>query len=389
MPASFALSAGPTAPALSTPAPQDAKIKELTRRIEVLENGQAEYVTNEDRKAQVNSFLHNRLTLGGFFEGAFTVLTGPDTKTQAVNSSDALGLNLSAEFLPSLRFASQAVFFLGPNLSNPHHHPNATTLSLPMGRMYTSYIYGALIPQGYLEFDLSESHHIQGGLGYVPFGTSFQQREPVLFLRRSGPEMGRTTNLVTPVWSGVHLYGRFHSAASSWGYNLYTFSPIEKPQLPGVGARVWWATAAERLTLGISSQFGKRDQDTFKTWGLDMKLKSHPFVVTSEFARQTSAAGDPWSVYFEPSVAVYEEDWLVYAFIDYADSAQNRVGSLSAGFADPYELLAYGAGVNWLPTSFTRIRLGLAMQNYIGSTAVIAGQNRDFMVYDLSAGVAF
>jgi hypothetical protein len=45
--------------------------------------------------------------------------------------------------------------------------------------------------------------------------------------------------------------------------------------------------------------------------------------------------------------------------------------------------------VNWLPYSFTRFRFGLLYNDYVGSTATLAGADRNYFSLDLSAGVEF
>ena len=97
-------------------------------------------------------------------------------------------------------------------LQNEHNDPRAASLHLPSRREFGPYAYGSILTQGYLEYDLTDSVHAQTGMGYVPFGVAFQQREPVLFIRRGGPQVLRMTNLVSPLWSGVRfLCHPFHA----------------------------------------------------------------------------------------------------------------------------------------------------------------------------------
>ena len=45
--------------------------------------------------------------------------------------------------------------------------------------------------------------------------------------------------------------------------------------------------------------------------------------------------------------------------------------------------------MNWLPYSFTRFRLGLLYNDYVGSTDDQADTERNYFGLDLSAGVEF
>ena len=83
-----------------------------------------------------------------------------------------------------------------------------------------------------------------------------------------------------------------------------------------------------------------------------------------------------------------EQTWILYAFADYLDHP-NNLTNLTATLPDPYRKWELGGGVNWLPTSFTRYRLGFTVAEYVGDTAVIAASDRDYWSLDLSAGVAF
>ena len=93
------------------------------------------------------------------------------------------------------------------------------------------------------------------------------------------------------------------------------------------------------------------------------------------------------SYYIEPYVSFFDGAFLVYGAADYLDNPTN-VTTLN-GRSDPYKKWALGGGVNWLPLSFTRFRLGYLAHNYVGTNAIVSNQNRDFYSLDFSAGIAF
>lgn len=361
----------------------DEKIDMLTKRIELLEKKQSEILLESSQEgSHVFSFLKDGLTLGGFFESSYNLIQGPDTKFQATNSTNLLGLNLAAEFSSNLHFASQFVTGLSVPLQNSHNDPRAAIKR----REYTGAAFGAVLTQGFLEYAINDHTNVQFGFGYVPFGFAAQQREIVLFVRRGGPQILRTTELLSPLWSGFHLRQRFNSGSKVWGYNIYTFTRYEDPKIPGVGGRGWWTSNEETFMTGLSVQTAKYRGEIEEVVGADLRIRFSNFLITSEYARHLSDhIKDPWSAYLEPGYFIYQEEILLYTFVDYSQSSLNRTGALS----DPYHKFELGAGINWLPTSYTRLRLGLTYNNYVHDRAVIQGQNRDYGSLDLSAGVAF
>lgn len=366
------------------------RVDDLNRRIDELEKQQQEMLIEAtETSGQVHSFLRDNLAFGGFFEPAFTLIGQEGAPVQATNSSNILGLNLSAEYDSKIRFVSQVITGFVIPLVNPNSDPRAVSLGQPRRREYSGLIFGSLIAQGYVEYAFSPSFKLQGGLGYVPFGFAYQLREPVLFERRGGPQILRTTQLISPLWSGLHLHGALGSSNSGWGYNVYTTSPAFNPKVPGLGARVHWAPASEKLIVGVSSQVGKISGDTFKSAGADLRLDFGTFQVVTEYIRQFSGRNDPWSAYVQPSVTVFGGDLVFYLHADYANNEFNKTGLGPTALDDPFEKWEYGGGVNWLPTAFTRLRLGVSFNDYVGTNAVVAGQNRDFLSVDASAGVAF
>jgi hypothetical protein len=362
----------------------------LLKRIEELERKQEALLLHTiEPRSNVHSFLNDNLTFGGFFESGLSAWSGPDTDLQATNNSNILGINLSADFKPNIRFVSQFLVGLLYPPQNLHNDPKGTTLGLPERRETDSPFFSAILSQGFIEYSRNRSFNIQGGVGYVPFGHAAQQRELVLFVRRGGPQLLHTNNLFSPLWNGLHAYGSFNLRKSDWGYDAYTFTPNFYPKGLGVGGRLWWRSEDDVAVLGLSSQIGKSEFDTFEVVGSDLRLSFSNFQLLTEYVRRVSEMDDPWSFYMEPSIYIYEEEVLFYLFGDYANSSLNETGTGSNAINDPYEKWEYGAGFNWLPTSFTRFRLGVTYNDYIGSRDRLEGQERDYWSFDLSAGVAF
>jgi len=374
----------------------------LNDRVAALEASQQALVKKQEEMVQppteelgpVHSFFNDELFIGGFFEPGYEIIVGPNTSLQSAEVESLLGLNISATFSDQLHFSSQFLSGLNIHLSHERYDPLTSSIGFSNQRIMSGYVYGALIAQGYLEYRMSDHFLIQGGMGYVPFGYAYQQREPVLFERRGGPQMIRTSPLVSPLWAGFNLQGNYTlpSTAGAWGYNFYSYSPVENPQFPGLGARLWWASQNENLKLGTSTQIGKLGVITSEALGGDLEFKMKPFVLTSEYVHTfVHSNDDPWSVYIEPSLMIVREIVLVYVFADYADNPLNQpiFGAARPGMIEPYMKWEYGAGVNWLPTSYVRLRLGLTYNDYVGSNSRLNGQDRNYIGTDFSAGVTF
>ena len=104
-----------------------SEIEDLKKRIEQLEKQQeALLLSANEPRPQVNSFLRDSFTLGGFFDGGYNFITGPDTETQAVNDSSVIGLNISADYGSKFRFVSQFIVATVLPLQNQHNDPNAS-----------------------------------------------------------------------------------------------------------------------------------------------------------------------------------------------------------------------------------------------------------------------
>lgn len=370
----------------------DKDIEELKKRISDLESQQEQLLLSAtEPKNSVGSFLNDSLTLGGFFDGGYNFITGPDTDTQFVNNSNALGINVAADLGNKYRFVTQLVNILSIPLLNEDSDPNATTVGLPKNRHYESYNTFSVLSQGYIEYNFNRLFNLQGGLGYIPFGYALQIREPVIYVRRNGPQMVRQeTNLIPNLWSGFHLYGSKAIGTKEYGYNVYTFTPAKKAHFVGLGARSWMSVDDEKIIGGISAQIAKNEDETYKTVGADVRIDFHPFQIRAELAELISKeVQNSWSAYLEPGFWIYNEEVLWYVFGDYFFGANNETGLGTVKLPDAIQKWEYGTGFNWLPTSFTRLRLGVTYYDYVGNQSIKQGQERDFLGVDMSVGVAF
>lgn len=376
------------AESLAAPAPRasEQNVQALEKRVADLERAIEENRADfgfVDRG--VRSFLNTRINLGGFMESALTGIFQENRSPQAASSSTVLGINLGAVFSERLRFSSQLISGITLPIANPHDDTRASTVGVQAQRGFGAYNVTTLVTQAYGEWEGSDAFRVQGGVGYVPYGVTFQQLELVLFVRRGGPQLLRSNNeLVHPLWQGLHVRGSFSGPLFRWGYNAYTFSPVANTQKLGVGSRLWLELNRNQLLVGFSHQTASRGTHTYSTVGPDMRLRLGRVTVTSELAKGYGEGPQPWSFHLEPDVDIYGQSILLYVFGDYLESKMNKTGAL----ADPYKKWEYGGGMNWLPTSFTRIRLGYAYNDYVGSYAANAG-GRDYHALDASAGVAF
>lgn len=360
---------------------------QLKKRLDALEKRislQEAEGPGDDRT--VLSYLRTNITLGGFFETALTGIAQPRGDSQLASSSNVFGLNLGAEFNENLRFVSQLFSYVTLPLTNQHSDPRAVAVGQPASREFKTYTVGTFITQGYLEWSKSDAFSLQGGMGYAPYGITFQQLELVLFVRRGGPQLLRTNSLVFPVWQGLHIHGALPWLKGRTGYNLYTFSPQTNPKMLGLGSRAWWRSGGGELHLGLSSQTASRGSATYTSAGPDFRVHFPGWTVFGELAKSFGPGERIWSAHLEPELEFFGQSVLLYAFGDYLEDPLNETGG---AFRDPIMKWEYGSGINWLPTSYTRLRLGLAYNDYVGSNSSPLGKNRDYWMADLSAGVAF
>ena len=360
----------------------EQRLLELESRQQAMEKWYSEYYVQGQNRVQ--PYLGEKISLGGYFETAMSFLSGTDMQNQSTASSQLLGINIAAEYNEKVRFVTQLLTGFSYTLSNPNNNPNVT----PSSRTYGAPSLGTLVAQGYIEMVESDALILQAGLGYMPFGYTFQQRDLVLLRRRGGPQMGNSaSDLVFPLWIGVHVSGSFFSEGNGrWGYNLYTFTPPTNSKSLGVGTRLW-KEFSDTVTIGASFQQSQTTSDTNHSYGTDIKYSYGDAGAIFEFARTEVGAGTPTPVsyYLEPYWRFHEGKYVAYVFADYLDNPTFKVGAV----ADAFERWQYGGGLNWLPLPNTRFRIGYTTSKYTGNTDVINNQGRDYENVDLSAGIAF
>jgi hypothetical protein len=363
----------------------DQRLLELEQRQREIENWYSQFYTQS--KGRVSPFLGEKISLGGFFESAVTTVGGTDTNSQISANSNLFGINLAAEFDETFRFVSQVITGLSYTFSNAHNNPHLT----PSTRQYGAPAFGALVAASYFELRRSEAFAVQTGLGYTPFGHAFQQREPVLLKRRSGPQMvgaaGTTTvGTAFPLWMGVHILGAFPLERGRVGYSLYSFSPSMKPTTLGAGTRLWW-NDSQHMTAGVSFQTAEQTNNSYYSYGVDLEVKYNKFGLLTEFAQNVGSADAPSisTYYFEPYYTFADGEWIVYGVVDYMNNPTRLAGAVS----DSYKKLQLGGGINWLPIQNVRFRIGFINHNYLGASNSINGQKRDYYSVDFSTGVAF
>lgn len=364
--------------------------KTLEQRLLDVENQQREFEQwysdyYLQSKGRISPFLGEKISLGGFYETAITQLSGPDTPDQLVASSNVLGINIAAEFNEKIRFVAQYLTALTYTLQNPHNNPALT----PSIREYGAPYAGSLVAHAYVEYRDTEALILQTGIGYVPFGTAFGQREPTLLKRRGGPQMleagdGDSVGIAFPLWMGLHAQGSFILDKGRMGYDLYTFSPTGSRKM-GVGGRTWWSNS-NNFTIGLSAQTSVLKNGSYYSYGTDANFKLEDFGLIVEYARNlTSGSPAIVSYYLEPYYQLSQDEWLIYAVADYIDQPNHTVGAV----VDGYEKWLWGLGVNWLPMPNVRLRLAAFSHDYVKDSDSISGQYRDYCTLDFSGAIAF
>lgn len=369
-----------------TPPPKSQEMTSLEERMADLEKRQVEILTQLEG-GQVKAFLDHKISLGGFFETAILHLMGPDTDEQTSVASHGLGINLTAHLAEKMRFISQILNSLTYAVVDPHNNPSVAPGERQFGALGGG---AAIITQGYLEYIFSPAFVVQTGIGYTPFGYAYQQRELPLFVRRGGPQLvvgaGTTTiGPAFPLWMGVHVLGEFSSGERHWGYNLYTFTPTLAPKTMGVGGRLW-AGNRSGWTLGVSSQTGRQLSDSYVAYGTDLRYEGERAGFTAEYIRNFSEDDLPAleTYYLEPYFNLSPR-WLIYYVADYMNNPLYKVGAVD----DHYKQWRKGGGVNFLPNSYVRYRLGFLVHDYVGDTDTINRRKRQYNSIDLSCGVSF
>lgn len=373
---------------------RETKLAELKERLRELEKQQTKmddwysnfYVLGNGK---LTPFLKEKVSLGGYFETGIINMRGPNTENQTVAAQQALGVNITAEFSEKLRFVNQTSTVYNIPLLNVNNNPNLT----PPQRSYLVKMNGTYILQGYLEYSHNEFFNVQSGLGYVPFGIAFQQRDAYLFHQRGGPQMitnddGFNISVASALWMGLHFYGILpFFEASTVGYDLYSMTPGSNKATLGFGGRLWWAIN-EYTKAGTSFQYGEKMQGSYVSQGFDLDIKYRQYGLLAEYATaDNSQALDSESYYIEPYYKFLEDQWLIYASVDYLRSLDRN--DVFTQIPDPFEVQVYGFGVNWLPLPNTRYRLGYSKYNYLNEFDSTNGQKKDYEAIEFSAAIAF
>ncbi len=380
-------------PGLTMAQSQEMKrLQLLERRLDDIENRQIEFQGQWiEGRGQVRSFFSNAVSFGGFFESALTNIDGPDSPAQTSANSNLLGLNVSAELYEHFQFVTQLITALSYTLQNPHNNPTLT----PSQRQFGTPVFGAIVAQGYAEYTHNQALKFQAGLGYVPYGYTLQQREPVLLRNRSGSQIASTSGarnigVAFPLWMGVHILGSFPIEADRFGYNLYTFSPSTSPGSLGAGARLWFRNH-DQITYGVSGQMAKDVDDPYQSLGFDISGKINRIGWVAEYAKSRVLGRGvvTESYYFEPYLTFMQDKFLLFVSADWLDNEAYTSVRGGAAVPDPIKKWRTGIGINWIPTSFVRTRAAFLIHDYQGDTAEINQQNRDYQSIDLSVGVTF
>lgn len=370
-----------------------AKIEGLQKRVYELEEQQKKiddwflnfYLLGKDR---VSSFSKGQLSIGGYFDTSIVDVYGPDMERQTTANNHSFGLNFSAEFSDKITFAAQLQTITIAPLFNAHNNPNLN----PPKRQINGMGAGSLVTQGYLEYRPSDIFNIQTGIGYIPFGIAYSQRELVLFHQRNGPQViqnddGYNIMVASALWIGLHLYGSFPTA-KPMGYNLYTLTPGSNVKSVGFGGR-YWIRANEMMRTGFSFQYGERERGSYLTHAFDIDFRYRSFGVLAEYiTTENSGVGkDNLAYYIEPYFNFLNNKWLVYTNLEYLRSLEQvDIATLKP---NAFEKMHYGAGINWIPLPVARIRLGYLKHDYLYETDSINGQKRDYETFEFSTALAF
>lgn len=369
------------------------KIEDLQQRINELEKKQSEFSDWYNNfyvlgKSRISPFLKNKISLGGYFETGIINIYGHDTENQLSAYSHDLGINISAEFSEKARFVAQTLTIVSIPFQNPHNN----ALLTPSTRKYSGLVFGSLVAQGYFEYSFNDTFNIQSGIGYAPFGIAHQQREPFLFHARGGPQFinadGYDIALISPLWMGLHAYGLLPLTKKTVGYSLYSFTPGSNVKTLGFGGRLWWALS-ESVTTGISAQYGEREVGSFLAQGFDIDVKHKNFGLIAEYGLVNSSgdAGDLEAYYVEPYYKFYENKWLVYLSAEYLHEPGRR--NPATRLLDAFEKKFFGAGVNWLPISNAKLRLGYLKHIYLHEPDNVGNLEKDYDAVEFSTAIAF
>ena len=89
----------------------EQRLLELETRQQAMEKWYTEFYVHGNNRVQ--PYLGEKVSLGGYFESAISVLSGTDMPKQSTATGHILGLNIAAEFSEKIRFVTQFVRICG------------------------------------------------------------------------------------------------------------------------------------------------------------------------------------------------------------------------------------------------------------------------------------
>lgn len=370
-----------------------APADDLTQRVEKLEQALSEIASKTySRQGMTQAFLAESLNIGGFFENSLTTIWGPDSPSQTVADSHRLGLNLSAEIKPRLRLVTQ--FSLGFNyvFRNEHNNPDHGSSFVPLTRSYQEVSFGSLLSQAFGEYELSSNHRVEAGLGFVPFGRAYQVRDPVLFLKRRGPQMIRTSGInrlviADPFWKGFHLLGNLMDN-QFLTYNLYTNSPLAHSGKLGVGGRLA-GQIGSAFEWGASFQQGYQEGEAYLSTGGDLKWGGDRWGTVLEGAQFQTNMSKNESFYIQFYWLMSDPAVTLFLDLDYLKNPYGQTLLGTSSVNDPYIKYEQAVGMNYNFSANAKLRLEIVQHDYVGDRAVVSGQNRDYYSGSISSGISF
>lgn len=358
--------------------------------IKLLREQVAEIQTQQARMSQsTQTLLARSLSLGGFFENSATELWGAATPTQFIADHHRLGINLNAELNDNFRLVTQVAYGFTYSLQNEHNNTAHSSSSIPLQREYGSLSSGVLLSQAYAEYSTSNRFRIMSGMGYSPFGYAFQVREPILFMKRRGPQLLRTNGVLgvviaDPFWEGVNF---LYSPSSCWNFNLYSNTGLDHSGRMGGGLRIEYTE--NQLAVGVSGQASGQDDGYYRSVGAHFKFESRRVGFLGEWAKNFTNVGSPDSFYLQPYLYFYERRWTIFAMADYL---RNPLGVTNIGTSsvnDPYIKWEYSLGFVYRVIEPLRLRWEITRHDYVGETAFVNGDDRDYFSTTISTGVSF
>lgn len=369
------------------------EIQKLNDQLKLIENTLVEMTSKTfARQGSTQAYLSESINFGGFFENSITSMWGTNTPSQTVADSTRLGLMLAADLHPGFRFVGQYSLGFSYAFRNEHNNPDHGSTLLPTTRSYEEVSFGSLLSQAFGEYEYNQAFKIQMGMGYTPFGKAYQVRDPVLFLKRRGPQFIRTSGInrifiADPFWKGIQILGAI-GEEHSFSYNLYTNTPLDHSGKMGAGSRVAFSTL-KHLTVGSSLQHGYQENFRYFTYGFDLSWIAETYGLTAEWAKNESEFANVESYYLQFFVKPFGDKILIFIDTDYIRNPLGQVTLGSAAINDPYIKWEHTLGLNYFFFPNVKVRFDFIIHDYIGDRSVLSGQNRDYYTGAISSGISF